>query len=661
MSELRGVTERNDHLVSEMNARAAALIALSDQARERQHASNADIIASMTEKDGRLRQARTIVDRAQDLRAAVLADRFERAVEIAMPVADLNQPAAPRARISAARLTSAANELARNLRENGRTSQADELTGLVRTYEAEGAVAPAIQTGSTGEKIATWIDRLVKVDASEERSLHDEVTQLLTYSVQAAETEQATQNIAIATLKLGRRTAEVLASRDVGRIPGLLDESRTLATSTASLPISPLIQSGMIDAIGAWRDRLATTGQGLGAQNAIMAAMGASSAAMLGGASGLNEVFATNAEKIGRSIRGILVFGAAIGLLLGSGTAYFVARSITRPLKSLQESMIELAADPSRGLLASSARRDELGAMARATNLFLREIGSREKALRSAKDQADAALAELRATQASLIQAEKLASLGQLVAGVAHEINTPLGVALTTSTTLTGEVQRLKAGTEAGRMLRSELTRIVDRLVEGSHLLLSNLNRAVDLIYSFKQVAADQASGERRRFEMKGWIHEVLTSLGPVLRNSGHQVQVECPSGLELDSYPGALAQVITNLVTNAKAHGYPDGRAGRLTLTISVPKPGTARIVFADDGRGIPPEHLARVFDPFFTTGRDRGNTGLGLHIVHNLVTLTLQGRIGIESEPGRGTRFTIDLPLSVAEAPSEPVPAMA
>jgi signal transduction histidine kinase len=244
-----------------------------------------------------------------------------------------------------------------------------------------------------------------------------------------------------------------------------------------------------------------------------------------------------------------------------------------------------------------------------------------------------------------------------MVAGIAHEINTPVGIALTTSTTLGREAKRLNEVVSTGRVARSDLIRIAERLSEGSGLLFSNLTRAADLIYSFKQVAVDQASGERRRFAVGQWAHELLTSLGPVLRKAGHAVTTICPEHLVLDTYPGALAQVITNLVTNAVIHGYPEGTAGRITFEIVERGSDTVQIIVTDDGRGIPPELHTRVFDPFFTTGRDQGNTGLGLHIVYNLVTVTLQGRIAMESRPGQGTRFTVSIPRSVAAPAPEPL----
>jgi C4-dicarboxylate-specific signal transduction histidine kinase len=220
----------------------------------------------------------------------------------------------------------------------------------------------------------------------------------------------------------------------------------------ASLPISPLIQSEMIDAIEQWSKALETTIDGLRNQNEMIADMDAAARTMVEGARSLNDLFTGEANRIGDSIRKILIFGAATGLLLGCVTAYVVARSMTRPLGRLQQGMLELAADPLGGRLPDSERRDELGDMTRAANFFVTEIGRREQALRQAKNRADAALAELRQTQADLIQAEKLASLGQLVAGVAHEINTPLGISLTTATLLGDEVDRFSAAAANGQL-----------------------------------------------------------------------------------------------------------------------------------------------------------------------------------------------------------------
>ncbi|KQQ31213.1 ATPase [Methylobacterium sp. Leaf123] len=266
------------------------------------------------------------------------------------------------------------------------------------------------------------------------------------------------------------------------------------------------------------------------------------------------------------------------------------------------------------------------------------------------KERSEATLAELRAAQAQLVQAEKLAALGQLVAGVAHEINTPIGLALTTSTAFDHDLAQLRRSVASGQIRRSDLTQSVDRLSEGAGLVFANLTRAADLVHNFKQVAVDQATEDRRRFELRSWLAELMSTLDPILRRKGHEVRLACPDGLHLDSYPGALAQVVSNLALNAVIHAFPEGRPGTLHIDVTRLGDTQIRMTMRDDGRGIPRENRQRIFDPFFTTGRDKGSTGLGLHIVYNLVVSTLRGQIAIESEEGVGTGVTIDLPVTVA-----------
>jgi signal transduction histidine kinase len=664
MKQFMTITAQNDALTADMAARAASLIALTDQARQRQHDSNADIVDSLNEGSRKLRVARDIVEEAQELRAAVAATELEHA--LALLAAALGGDAEriegqDRLALALTRLRNAAADLTDVLTAADQADVAAELKALLDPYVAGFAASgttPASPHGphSPGRALADWVERLVKVNASEQRSLFDLVAQLLGYSVEAAETEQATQNVAIEVLKLSSRAGDALAGRDPEATAAIVAESRTLGETVARLPISPLIQSEMIDALDQWSRGLSDTTTGLERQNGMIADMDAAAVTMVAGARSLNDLLADNAERIGETIRTILIVGAAIGLLVGAATAAVVARSITRPLRGLQQRMVDLANNPQLGPVPEANRRDELGEMARATDFFVTEIVRREQALRRAKDRADSALAELQETQASLIQAEKLASLGQLVAGVAHEINTPLGIALTTSTLLDGEVKRFAEAAAQRQLQRSVLERFVERMTEGSRLLFANLTRAANLVHSFKQVAADQASGERRRFGMAEWLNDLLTSLGPVLRKGGHTVTVECRPDLAIDSYPGALAQVLTNLIVNAVTHAYGEGQAGHMAILVSEPRPDLVRLAFSDDGRGIPPENLGKVFDPFFTTGRSTGSTGLGLHIVYNLVTNRLQGRIDLDSRPGAGTRFVIELPKRVADALPEP-----
>ncbi|HYD32710.1 MAG TPA: PAS domain S-box protein [Azospirillaceae bacterium] len=259
----------------------------------------------------------------------------------------------------------------------------------------------------------------------------------------------------------------------------------------------------------------------------------------------------------------------------------------------------------------------------------------------------------LRAAQEGLIQAEKMASLGGLVAGVAHEINTPIGSALTASSHLSERTEGFSCLFESGTLRKSDAQGYIKLALETTTIITSNISRAAELIQSFKQVAVDQSSDERRRFKMRGYIDEVLTSLRPRLRKAAHSVAVDCPMEMEVDTYPGALFQVLTNLVMNALVHAFAEGQTGGIIITVGEPADGEVELRFADSGRGIPKNHLARIFDPFFTTRRGSGGTGLGLHIVFNIVTRRLGGTIKCDSTEGRGTTFTIRFPrVAPAEA---------
>jgi signal transduction histidine kinase len=663
MRRLVDVTVRNDGLIADMAKRANGLVRLTDEARERQHQSNANIVVSLAESDQKLRTARDIADHGHELGAALAAVELARLRGPQAGEAEAVGPAGS-ASLTLGRMRAAAARLSESLAAAGDDEAVRDLAQHLIAYEMsitpvpDAAFAAAPGPGPAGSALTEWVERLVKIHSTGQRALHDEVAELLTYSVEAAEIELATQNIAIEALKLSNRTAAALAGRDTDALSRVHDDSLALSETMAAMPISPLIQSEMVDAIDQWRAVLATTLDGLNEQDAILEEMDATTRRMIAGARFLNEMLTRNAEQIGGLVRKILIFGAAIGLLLGSIMGLAVARSITRPLQRLQTRMMELAENSRAGPIADFDRRDELGAMARATNVFITEIGRREQALRMSKDRADAALAELQRTQVELVQAEKLASLGQLVAGIAHEINTPLGIALTTSTLLGDETKRFAEAAASGKLQRSALERFVARMREGTQLLYANLARAGDLVHSFKQVAADQASGERRQFVMDEWLQDLLTSLSPVLRKKKHEISIDCPPDIQLDTYPGALGQVLTNLITNALVHAYDKDEDGRLSIRVSEPRPDTVRLVFADDGRGIPPENMGKVFDPFFTTGRSTGSTGLGLHIVYNLVTNRLQGHINLYSKVGKGTRFTIDIPKVVSEESPEGAP---
>lgn len=658
-------TRENDGLIREMTQRADTLIDLTDRARLRQQASNADLARSMAEKVEALRVARGLVARLNALRArsaegAVVAAQTaaQNAAQTAAQagaqvVAGSDAPAGaagaesegPRAQ---SLFRAASRDLATALRADGRDADAESLDGL--------AAEAAAQKPDLRAKLDGWIERVLKIETSGQESLHDEVAQLLAYSVEANEIEQATQNVAIGTLKLGPRTAGALLHRDAALAERMRDEGERLARSAASLPISPLIQAEMVQALDGWRARLTTTIGGLRQQNAMIVAMDGLAATMIDSAKALNDAFVEDADRFGIFIQRILLAGAAGLLLFGALVVIFVARSILVPLRALQGDMVMLTGNPAGAAVRGTARRDELGDIARATSVFVSEITRREGALRRAKDQADVALVELRRTQDDLVRAEKLASLGQLVAGVAHEINTPLGIALTTGTLMSDEARTFRTGLSAGTLSRSRLTHFVDRVEEGATLLCANLTRAADLVQGFKQVAVDRVSDESRSVALATWLDDLLTSLRPMLRKGGHVVERACPADLVIVINPGVLAQIVTNLVANAVVHGFRAGEPGRITVDVSEREGGLVRMEVRDTGQGIPPEHLERIFDPFFTTARSAGSTGLGMHIVHNLVTAKLGGRIAVSSERGQGTVVQVDFPAEGAGAAARP-----
>lgn len=271
--------------------------------------------------------------------------------------------------------------------------------------------------------------------------------------------------------------------------------------------------------------------------------------------------------------------------------------------------------------------------------------------LQRSKEAAEEALDRLRETQENLIQAEKLASLGVLVAGVAHEINTPVGTALASASFLEKRTREVEADFRGAQLRRSELERYIGAAAEASGLILSNCQRAAELIRGFKQVAVDQTSAGRRRFNLSTYIAEVLVSLGPRLKQTQHRIVVDCPEDLVVEGMPGAISQVLTNLIMNSLTHGYAPGEVGTLTITVQQADAATLRLLYRDDGRGIPLADQPRIFDPFFTTRRGSGGSGLGLHVVYNTVVGTLKGQISVESAPGEGTLFTLTFPARISD----------
>ncbi|MEE7485903.1 HAMP domain-containing sensor histidine kinase [Methylobacterium oryzae] len=646
--------------IADMARRADALVALTDVARRRQQQDNAQLIAVLAVKDAELERNQGVVTALRELREAISTAELNRA-RIGRPVfpiefdelaADLRQ------------LDAVGDRLRRVLRVDGEAGAADRATELLKAYRdrsrTEDDLNRVLSEGfeltratQAGRVLVEWCDQLVQVNVARQSRLYEEVALLIRHSVLSNEAELSAQDIALTALRLARRTDAALAGRDTAEASRVLAAGADLSGTSRTLLIPASIRDEMAGAIDGWRTQLAATIDKIGEQNETIADMDRRAATMSANAQTLSRAFIDDADQFGSVIRQLLIVGAVGALCLGIGAAAAVARSITRPLHALQHSIVTAAGAPTPEDIGRDghllSRRDELGDIARATNAFLEQIRRREADRRTASQRADDALTTLRQAQEDLIRAERLASLGQLVAGVSHEISTPLGIALTTATQVQSDSAAFARLVGDNQLSRSRLTQYAGRMQEGAQLLTSNLMRAADLLYSFKQVAADQAIEDRRALNLADWIDELLKSLRALARPGRHVFVVACPPDLVVDTLPGILAQVVSNAVKNAIEHGFRDREGGRITIT-ATRTGGGIDLSIADDGRGIGSADLGRVFDPFFTTARARGGTGLGLHIVHNLVVNRLQGRVELQSSAAAGTVLRLWLPERLA-----------
>ncbi|AKU23945.1 ATP-binding protein [Massilia sp. MB5] len=360
------------------------------------------------------------------------------------------------------------------------------------------------------------------------------------------------------------------------------------------------------------------------------------------------QIDATLAAEIRRKVIEVLLLDLILVVALALSL-----RIVFEPLKQLRDGLSELATRGSDEVEElPEKRRDELGDVIRGFNAIQRKVKSIIRRTREAEDEARRAaqetahaLDDLRRTQESLLQAERLASLGGLVAGVAHEINTPVGIALTSASVLRDATEQVRQSVEAGVVKKSDILKYIDTAGESTTLVMNNCYRAAHLIHSFKQIAVDQVSEARRRFELQEYIGEVVASLQPKLKKSHINVSIECPADIVLDSYPGALAQVITNLTLNCVEHAFDPQMEGLIQIRVRLDG-DIIEMAVNDNGKGIAPDMLDRVFDPFVTTRRGQGGTGLGLNIVFNLIAKQFGGTITVSSTLGQGASFVLRIP---------------
>ena len=341
-----------------------------------------------------------------------------------------------------------------------------------------------------------------------------------------------------------------------------------------------------------------------------------------------------------------------LNVFLGLALFFVMSYVVIAPLAALSRAFKALALNSQVGALEVKGD-DEFGEVVEAFNQIERRLVSdierrieAEKSLRQTNEELTHALESLKSAQESLVESDKFAALGSLVAGVAHEINTPVGVAVTGASFILEETKRIEKLLAAGGVKKSEMLQFIAAISEGAVLIQSNAERAAHLVKSFKQVAVDETSEQRRDIDLNVYLGEVLTSLRPKYKNTRIKVGYSCPENIRMDTYPGLLAQVLTNLVTNALVHGFSELAEGEIAIRAWVENGDWVNIECANDGKHIPAEDLPKVFEPFFTTRRSSGGTGLGLNIVFNIVTKKLAGTVTVSSAVGEKTRFTVRIP---------------
>jgi signal transduction histidine kinase len=276
-----------------------------------------------------------------------------------------------------------------------------------------------------------------------------------------------------------------------------------------------------------------------------------------------------------------------------------------------------------------------------------RAVLSAKERLEKQNAEINAALTALREAQSELVRQEKLASLGRLVAGVAHEINTPLGICVTATSHLVQELKLTREELDAGAMTEDSLQQFLQIVDQSLRIMTTNTQRAAALVRSFKQVAVDQSSDDIRHFNLKTYLDEVLLSLQPKLKGRPVKVEVDCAADISLDSFPGAVSQIVTNLVMNSLVHGFEHEQAGSILIKAALDD-GMVDFEYHDDGAGMDKDTLGKLFDPFFTTRRGSGGSGLGAHILYNLVTGALGGTVKVSSKPGQGLHYRLRFPRS-------------
>ena len=376
-------------------------------------------------------------------------------------------------------------------------------------------------------------------------------------------------------------------------------------------------------------------------------------------------------ENLTRQIFIISAITMSVAILALVFISTRLERQITSPISKLTDTILRVSKQKDYSIRCEKMPYKDIDILARNINVMLNKIekhikkqddaeqqilklnheledkvNKRTEALKDSNQELLSTLEKLHQFQGQLVESEKMASLGDMVAGVAHEVNTPIGLGVTASTLLSDRLNEIKTDFENKTLRSSQLKRFLNESDENVGIIYRNLNRAADLISSFKKVAVDQSNENARRINVNELFQEVLLTLAPQLKKTPYVINIDCPDELIITTKPGPINQILINLILNSVIHGFEARDHGTITISVMVLS-GQLNINYQDDGRGIDESIKAKVFDPFITTKRGEGGSGLGLHLVYNLVTQALGGTIHLESEPGNGVAFDINFPV--------------
>lgn len=362
---------------------------------------------------------------------------------------------------------------------------------------------------------------------------------------------------------------------------------------------------------------------------------------------------------------------AVFSLVVCYVMALKLQQRFTRPIAGLLELVQQVARSKDYKVRAPATELQELNQLNRAFNIMMdrvegqlhkmelaeqeimqlnqdleNKINERTSALKASNQELLNTLATLHKYQTQIVETEKMASLGQMVAGIAHEVNTPIGLGVTASTLLQDKVHQIELAFENKTLSSNQLARFLNDSKENLGIIYRNLERAAGLISSFKQVAVDQSNESLRQFNMQQLLNEVLLSLRPHLKKTQHQLMVNCPAELTITSKPGPINQILINLIMNSLIHAFDEGQAGEISIEVKLQE-HRCYLSYRDNGKGVPEHIRKRIFDPFVTTRRGNGGSGLGMHLVYNLVTQALNGKIDVQSTLGEGIQILVDFPI--------------